>query len=52
MERRPDFSNGLVHLTKETEKSHAFEILKKILTEGKIKASGRSGFIKGGHEAT
>lgn len=51
MERRPDFSNGLVHLTKETKEIHAFEILKRILAEGKIKATGKSAFIKGGHKA-
>jgi len=51
MDRRPDFSHGLIHLTKETEDTSAFEVLKIILNEEKIKASGRKGFIKGGHKA-
>lgn len=49
--RRPDFSEGLIHLTKEQGNTEPFEILKKILQTGILKASGRKGFIKGGNKA-
>lgn len=46
--RRPDISEGLIHLTKETGSKSAFEVLKSILISGKLKASTKnSGFIKG-----
>lgn len=62
--KRPDISNGLIHLTRkrfeykaeaifpEIEKIiSAFEILKEIVTSGIIKASGNEGFIKGSRKA-
>ncbi|MEM7404267.1 MAG: hypothetical protein AAF458_03195 [Pseudomonadota bacterium] len=64
--RRPDICNALVHLTRdrlERETSEyilsegvektvpAFEVLKKILKEGKIRGSGNQGFVKGNRNA-
>lgn len=50
--RRPDISEGLIHLTKETDSESAFEVLKSILISGKLKASTKkSGFIKGAGKA-
>jgi hypothetical protein len=63
--RRSDFSNGLVHLTRErkeyssqdflTQKLDrivpAFEVLKEILTSGIIRASGNEGYVKGSRPA-
>lgn len=61
--RRPDFSDGLVHLTRERKeyeeatepfdrpkvkrKIAAFDVLKEILVEGKINGSGNDGYVKG-----
>ncbi|HEY0973727.1 MAG TPA: hypothetical protein VGE57_04485 [Solimonas sp.] len=58
--KRSDFSNGLVHLTRErneyglvgmkptlTKSVPAFDVLKEILTSARIRGSGNDGFIKG-----
>jgi hypothetical protein len=37
--RRPDFSQGRVHLTKERDSTVAFDVLKKILLIGELKGS-------------
>lgn len=50
-ERRPDFSQGLVHLTKERGDVKSFDVLKEILQTGILKASGHKGFIKGKRKA-
>jgi hypothetical protein len=66
--KRTDFSNGLVHLTRERieykptasilHKNEIlkivspFEVLKEILNSGTIRASGNEGFIKGDLKAT
>lgn len=46
-ERRPDFSHGLVHLTKERGDVKPFDVLKEILNSGVLTGSGRKGYIKG-----
>jgi hypothetical protein len=50
-ERRPDFSQGLVHLTKERGDTAAFDVLKEILSSGRLKGSGHSGYVKGHRKA-
>jgi hypothetical protein len=50
-ERRPDFSHGLVHLTKERGGVKVFNVLKEILSSGVLRASGHEGFIKGKRKA-
>lgn len=60
--KRSDFSHGLVHLTRERREydaatmkakqtASAFEVLKEVLTCGKIRASGNGGFVKGTQKA-
>lgn len=49
--RRPDISEGLLHLTKEKDEKPAFKVLQDILISGKIIGSGNSGFIKGKRKA-
>jgi hypothetical protein len=49
--RRPDISEGLLHLTKAKGTKPAFDVLQQILTSGKINGSGRAGFVKGQHKA-
>lgn len=63
--RRPDFSNSLVHLTRErkeysspdfvTQKLDrivpAFDVLKEILVSGTIRGSGNEGYVKGNRRA-
>jgi len=49
--RRPDFSQALVHLTKERDGNNALDVLKKILTSGILRASGNEGYIKGSGKA-
>lgn len=49
--RRPDFSHGLVHLTKERGATKAFDVLKEILVSGELKGSGHSGYVKGNRKA-
>lgn len=49
--RRPDFSYGLVHLTKERGETKPFDVLKEILSSGILKATGRKGYIKGNGKA-
>jgi hypothetical protein len=54
--RRPDFNQSLVHLTRErverlpdagTRVVSAFDVLKEIISHGKIRASGNDGYVKG-----
>lgn len=45
---RRDIGNLVFHFTKRTDKHTAFEILKKIMKDGKI--LGANGFVKGGHK--
>jgi len=65
--RRADLSNALVHLTRERKEYNrtseffeepeventvpAFEVLKEILKAGRIRGSGKDGFVKGGRPA-
>ena len=63
--RRSDFSNGLVHLTRERKEYSSpdfltqrldrvvppFDVLKEILTSGIIRGSGNEGYIKGNRPA-
>lgn len=60
--KRSDFSQGLVHLTRERfdydaatmktkQVASPFEVLKEILTSGRIRASGNEGFVKGTQKA-
>lgn len=49
--RRADFSQGLVHLTKERGSTGAFDVLKQILSSGELKGSGHSGYVKGQQKA-
>lgn len=60
--KRTDFSNGLVHLTRERTKldpdsfesivtATPFEVLKEIVISGTINASGNSGYVKGTQKA-
>lgn len=60
--KRSDFSQGLVHLTRERleyddatmkikQAASPFDVLKEILTSGKIRASGNGGFVKGTQKA-
>lgn len=50
-DRRPDFSQGLVHLTKERGETSAFDVLKEILSSGELRGSGHTGFVKGQRKA-
>lgn len=52
---RPDLTPYLLHLTKRStrgKRRSAYGNLVNILKEGRIRASGKSGFIKGGQSAT
>jgi hypothetical protein len=60
--RRPDFNHSLVHLTRERlewpfpgqDKARivpAFDVLKEILSSGRIRGSGNEGFVKGTRRA-
>jgi hypothetical protein len=49
--RRPDISEGLIHLTKVKNGKSAFEVLQQILTSGKLIGSGNFGFVKGTRNA-
>lgn len=49
---RNDISTSLIHLTRGTDDETPLDILKKILSDGKIKGSNNTGFIKGKNSAT
>lgn len=49
--RRPDISNGLIHLTSQRGDVSAFDVLCKILTTAKLIGSGNKGFVKGTQRA-
>jgi hypothetical protein len=49
---RSDMTKVLVHLTRETSELSSFEILLQILSDGRLKGSNNSGFIKGSQSAT
>jgi len=51
MRSRPDYSISLTHWTKDQKGQPAFEVLKKLLGDRNIIASGREGFIKAGQRA-
>src|SRR4051812_37255726 len=51
MRSRADYSVSITHWTKAHQGQPAFEVLKKILNDRNIIASGREGFIKAGQRA-